>query len=85
VYKAHLVPKGMPTALIKISGGTASVEAILSVLPRICPLNSKWKWEAIPHGDDAFLVSFPTVDDLQRVDGFQLGVPNSIAQMTFSV
>jgi hypothetical protein len=85
VYKAHLAPKGLPTALIKITGGTASVEDIHSVMARICPLSSKWKWEAIPHGDDAFLVSFPTVEDLRRVDGFQLGVPNSSAQMTFSV
>jgi hypothetical protein len=75
----------MPTALIKITGGTASVEDIHSVMARICPLSSKWKWEAIPHGADAFLVSFPTVEDLRRVDGFQLGVPNSSAQMTFSV
>jgi hypothetical protein len=79
VYKAHLAPKGLPTALIKITGGTASVEEIQSVLARICPLSSRWKWEAIPHGDDAFIVSFPTVKDLQRVDGFQLGVPNSNA------
>jgi hypothetical protein len=85
VYKAHLALKGLPTALIKITGGTASVEEIQSVSARICPLSSRWKWEAIPHGDDAFLVSFPTVEDLQRVDGFQLGVPNSNAQMTFSV
>jgi hypothetical protein len=32
VYKAHLAPKGMPTALIKITGGTASVEDIHSVM-----------------------------------------------------
>jgi hypothetical protein len=79
VYKSHLAPKGLPTALIKITGGSASVEVIQSVLARICLLSSKWKWEAIPHGDDAFLVSFPTIEDLQRVDGFQLGVPNSSA------
>jgi hypothetical protein len=85
VYKAHLAPKGLPTALIKITGGTASVEAIQSVMARICPLSSRWKWEVLPHGDDAFLVSFPTNEDLQRVDGFQLGVPNSSAQMTFSI
>jgi hypothetical protein len=48
-------------------------------MARICPLSSQWKWEAIPHGEDAFLVSFPTVEDLQRMDGFQLGVPNSSA------
>jgi hypothetical protein len=54
VYEAHLAPKGLSTALIKITGGTASVEVIQSVMARICPLSSRWKWEAIPHGDDSF-------------------------------
>jgi hypothetical protein len=30
-------------------------------------------------------VSFPTVDDLRRVDGFQMGVPESSAQMSVSI
>jgi hypothetical protein len=64
VFKAHLAPKGSPTALIKISGGSASAESIQSVMARICPLISQWKWEAIPQGEDAFLVSFSTVEDL---------------------
>jgi hypothetical protein len=54
-------------------------------MARICPLNSQWKWEAIPHGEDAYLVSFPTVNDRKRVDGFQMGVPDSSAQMTVSI
>jgi hypothetical protein len=48
-------------------------------------LSSQWKWEAIPHGEDAYLVRFPTADDLKRVDGFQMGVPDSIAHMTVSI
>jgi hypothetical protein len=75
----------MPTALIKISEGSASAMDIQRLMARICPLSSQWKWEAIPHGEDAYLVSFPTVDDLKRVDGFQMGVPNSSAQMTVSI
>jgi hypothetical protein len=59
--------------------------AIQKLMARICPLSSQWKWEAIPHGDDAFLVSFPTTDDLKRVDGFQMGVPDSSAQMSVSI
>jgi hypothetical protein len=85
VFKAHLAPKGMPTALIKISGGSASAVAIQNLMARICPLSTQWKWEAIPHGEDAYLVSFPTDDDLKRVDGFQMGVPDSSAQMTVSI
>jgi hypothetical protein len=30
-------------------------------------------------------VRFPTADDLKRVDGFQMGVPDSIAHMTVSI
>jgi hypothetical protein len=85
VFKAHLGPKGTPTALIKILGDSTSAVAIQKLMARICPLSSQWKWEAIPHGDDAYLVSFPTFDDLKRVDGFQMGVPDSTAQMTISI
>jgi hypothetical protein len=85
VYKAHLAPKGLPTAFIKISGGSASTVAIQKLMARICPFSSQWKWEAIPHGDDAYFVSFPTTNDLKRVDGFQMGVPDSSAQMSVSI
>jgi hypothetical protein len=43
------------------------------------------KYTADPHGEDAYLVSFPTADDLKRVDGFQMGVPDSSAQITINV
>jgi hypothetical protein len=85
VFRAHLAPKGMPTAIIKISGGSATALAIQNLMAQICPLSAQWKCEAIPHGVDAYLVSFPTADDLKRVDGFRMGVPNSSAQMTVSI
>jgi hypothetical protein len=85
VYKAHLAPKGLPTAYIKISGGSATAVAIQNLMARICPLSTQWKWEAIPHGEDSYLVSFPTSDDLKRVDGFRMGVPDSSAQMSVSI
>jgi hypothetical protein len=75
----------MPTALTKIFEGSASAMDIQRLMARICPLSSQWKWEAIPLSKDAYLVSFLTVDDLKRVDGFQMGVPNSSAQMTVSI
>jgi hypothetical protein len=83
VYKAHVALKGMPTVFIKISGGSTSAVAIQDLMARICPLSAQW--EAIPHGEDAYLVSFPTEADLKRVDGFQMGVPNSSAQMSVSI
>jgi hypothetical protein len=85
VYKAHLAPKGLPTAYIKISCGSAAAVAIHNLMARICPLSTQWKWEAIPHGEDSYLVSFPTLDDLKRVDGFRMGVPDSSAQMSVSI
>jgi hypothetical protein len=83
-FKAHLAPKGSPTALVKIVGEPVQAVEIEKLLARICHLSSQWKWEAIPHGADAFLVSFPSADDLKRMDGMQMGVPSSTSQMTIT-
>jgi hypothetical protein len=60
---------------VSISGDKVSAKAIQDLMKRICPLNGQWKWEVVAHGDDAFLIGFPTAADLQHVDGFQMGVP----------
>ena len=52
---------------------------------RMCPTSSRWTWEAIPYGTDAFLIGFPSLEDLQRLDGFQMGVRSFKAQATVSV
>jgi hypothetical protein len=75
VHKAHLAPTCSPAALVSISGDKVLAKAIQDLMKRICPLNGQWKWEAVAHRDDAFLIGFPTAADLQRVDGFQMGVP----------
>jgi hypothetical protein len=54
-------------------------------MKRICPLNVQWKWEAVAHGDDAFLICFPSAEDLQRVYGCQMGVPAHKATASVSV
>jgi hypothetical protein len=76
VHKAHLAPTCSPTALVK---------TIQDLMKMICPLNVQWKWEAVAHGDDAFLIGFPSSEDLQRVDGFQMGVPAHKATASVSV
>ncbi|KAI5012040.1 hypothetical protein ZWY2020_024174 [Hordeum vulgare] len=43
-----------------------------------------WKWEAMQHGKDAYLVSFPSFEDLDRVDGIEMNVPSLNAQITIS-
>jgi hypothetical protein len=53
-------------------------------MARICPLNSQWKWEAISHDANSFLVNFPSFQDLERVNGIQMGVPNFDAQFKIS-
>jgi hypothetical protein len=84
-YKSHLAPTVSPTALISVSGDLVSSVAIEELMVRICPLSLQWKWEAIPHGTNAFLVSFPSLEDLKKMNGIQMGTPNSTSQMTVSI
>jgi hypothetical protein len=53
-------------------------------MARVCPGHSQWKWEAIPHRENAFTIDVPSADDLQRIDGMQLGVLASKAQITIT-
>src|SRR4051812_39345220 len=55
-----------------------------SQIARRCPVHDKWKWEAIQHGSDAYLIIFPSFEDLDRVDGIQMNVPLANAQMTIT-
>ena len=71
VFKEHLAPTSCPTALVSIVGEPVTATAIQSLMSQMCPTSSQWTWEAIPHGADAFLIGFPSVEDLQRVDGFR--------------
>jgi hypothetical protein len=32
------------------------------------------RWEALPNGEKEFLISLPSFEDLDRVDGIQVGV-----------
>jgi hypothetical protein len=41
----------------------------------MCPGNLTWKWEAIAHRVNAFLIRILTVEDLSRIDGMQMNVP----------
>jgi hypothetical protein len=68
--------------LVTISGETVPATAIQDLMKRIYPLSVQWKWEAVSHKDDAFLIGFPSAEDLQRVEGFQMGVPSHKATAT---
>ena len=43
-------------------------------MARICPIQS-WRWEAVANGAGSFLLGFPSMEDLMRVDGLELDVP----------
>ena len=85
VYKPHLVPSSSPTALVKIAGDPVPAIAVQSLMSRMCPSSPSWTWEAVAHGTDAFLIGFPSVGDLQRMDGMQMGVPSYAATTTDSI
>ncbi|XP_047043355.1 uncharacterized protein LOC124647454 [Lolium rigidum] len=57
-------------------------DVIQKQMARRCPAKAKWKWEAIPNGDNEFLISFPSFHDLDVVDGIQVAVPGFISQMS---
>jgi hypothetical protein len=84
VFKGHLAPKCDPIAKFTISGSVVPSTAIEAEMARIFPLNSQWKWEAISHDEKSFLVNFPSFQDLERVNGIQMGVPNFDAQFKLS-
>jgi hypothetical protein len=84
VHKPHLIPSGASTALVQVSGETVHADAIQSLMARMCPGHANRKWEAIAHGANAFLIGIPSADDLSRIDGMQMGVPNLKAQISVS-
>jgi hypothetical protein len=59
VYKPQLISPSAPTALVKVSGeGSVTAADIQSLMARMCPGNPTWKWEAVAHGVDSFLLGF---------------------------
>jgi hypothetical protein len=85
VYKPQLITFGAPTAFVQVSGeGAVTAADIQSLMARMCPGNPAWKWEAVPHGVNAFLIGIPTAEDLSRIDGMQMSVPKINAQALVS-
>jgi hypothetical protein len=84
VHKPHLIPSGAPTMLVQVSGDTVTADDIQRLMARMCPGHSDWKWEALAHGPNAFLIGLPSADDVSRIDGMQMGVPKYNAHATFS-
>ena len=76
VVKDHLAPTQTPIAHVRVSGLMVPASTVESQFARRCPVHDQWKWEAIQHGSNAYLVSFPSFEDLDRVDGIQMNMPS---------
>jgi hypothetical protein len=85
LHKPHLIPSIAPTALVQVTGETMPATAIQSLMAHMCPGHTNWKWEAIAHGANAFLIGIPSADDLSRIGGMHMGVPNLKAQIANSI
>jgi hypothetical protein len=73
-----------PTALVQVTGDTVLVDAIQRLMARMCPGHADWKWEALAHGPNVFLIGLPSDDDVARIDGMQMSVPKFNAQVAIS-
>ena len=54
------------TAKITVDGGVLSIEQLTEELQNRIPCPSTWVWD-IRQDEDAFIVTLPTDDDLQRI------------------
>ena len=84
LFKEHLAPPTLPTALVTISGGSLCAAEVEVKVAKIASLQSSWKWEAVPHGDNAFLVCFPSIEILKRVAAFEYNVKSYNVKVAFS-
>ncbi|XP_044455258.1 uncharacterized protein [Triticum aestivum] len=84
LFKEHLAPPTLPTALVTISGGSLSAAVVEVEIAKIASVQASWKWEAVPHGDNAFLVCFPSVEVLKRVSAFEYNVKSQDVKIAFS-
>lgn len=82
VVKDDLTPNASPVARVVVTGDLVPSDMIQKQMARRCPAKAKWKWEAIPNGDNEFLISFPSFHDLDVVDGIQVAVPGFNSQMS---
>ena len=78
VFRPQLDTSTTPVVVVTVTGESVSAEVVQSMIARYCPLQSTWRWEAIPHKqykEETYLVNFPSIADLERMNGSELGVP----------
>jgi hypothetical protein len=84
VVNGDLAPSLSHIALVTVTGDVVPADVIARQVARRCSDIPNWKWEAVPHIDMQFLVSVPSFEDLDRVDGIQVGVPSFSSSISIS-
>jgi len=76
-------PDPAPTGLVTVTGGRLTAEVVQSELA--CITRADWKWEALPHDEESFLVAFPSDDSLQSMVDIGYHLKNHGVTLTVSV
>jgi hypothetical protein len=75
-------PNSEPTALVIVTGGKITSQVLQQELARLMRID--WNWEALPHGDDSFLVSFPSKEELIRMNDVEFKLKTFEVGLTFT-
>jgi hypothetical protein len=75
-------PNPKPTALVTITGGKLSPQVLQNELAKLMRLD--WNWETLLHGDDSFLIPFPSKEELTRMNDVEFKLKNFGVVLTFT-
>jgi hypothetical protein len=84
VVNDALAPTQSPVALVVVVGEVVPADVIAKQVARRCSDRPGWRWEAVPTDEFRFLISVPSFEDLDRVDGIQVTVPGFNSTMSIS-
>jgi hypothetical protein len=75
-------PYAAPTGLIKMTGGKLDATSIQTELAKLSRV--EWAREALQHGEDSFLVTFPSEEELARMSEMEYKMRSSGVTLTIS-
>lgn len=84
VYRENASSSATPTALVTISGGVLTATAVETEVAKLARVQGEGRWEAVLHGDNQFLISFPSMDDLNRVADVEFRIRSHGVTISFS-
>jgi hypothetical protein len=80
-YKLEeLIPT--PTPLVTISGGQITAKVLEDELTKLMCM--EWKWEALAHGENSFLVLFTSQEEMRRINDVEFRLKHLGVIVTFS-